>query len=354
MKMEQGNIEAAPIILVGTYRKDQLEHWILPCGLYNYPVHEEDSAILKDAPSASEIWLYAGKSGKRRFAASFEREVSASDLDALGYPRGKGKPHAERYLLFKVREITEGELPPKAGRDAPTARPPGKTRAKFATGGNPRILLRLGDFTRSAKVRAELKARFADGKTASPEEKKSSLYCLPDDLSTDWLDNLCVCEEAEQLDFCRLLGFGVDPERMKAKAVNSGRFTCLDFFAGSGLVSAAMANQFETVWANDISEKKALVFNANIKEQVLDIRPIETVDGHKLPSVDLSWGSFPCQDLSLAGDMNGLYASRSGLFWQWLRVMDEMRERPPVVVAENAACLVSSEDGKCYVRRMTA
>ncbi|MBP5545360.1 MAG: DNA (cytosine-5-)-methyltransferase [Kiritimatiellae bacterium] len=146
-----------------------------------------------------------------------------------------------------------------------------------------------------------------------------------------------------------LLGLRSDPFSVKKEANRAGKFTCLDFFAGSGLVSAAMAKQFKTVWANDISEKKAMVFNANIGSNVLDVKPIEEVNGAHLPTVDLSWGSFPCQDLSLAGDMNGLYASRSGLFWQWLRVMDEMTERPPVVVAENVVGLVSAENGKYYV-----
>lgn len=94
-------------ILVGTYRKDQLEKWILPRGLYNYAIHDEDSVIRAAAPFVSELWLYAGKKDKLRFSASFEREVSADELDALGYPRGRGKPHAERYLLFRVEKIDE-------------------------------------------------------------------------------------------------------------------------------------------------------------------------------------------------------------------------------------------------------
>ncbi len=99
-----------PAVLVGTYRKDQLEKWILPKKLYNYPIHAEDSAIRKAAQTIGELWLYAGKSDKRRFAAMFEREVSVSDLAKIGYPRGKGKPHAEKYLLFRVEPLSEDEI----------------------------------------------------------------------------------------------------------------------------------------------------------------------------------------------------------------------------------------------------
>ena len=124
--------------------------------------------------------------------------------------------------------------------------------------------------------------------------------------------------------------------------------TCLDFFAGSGLVSFALSDFFKTEWANDICAKKASVFNANHAPKTLELNSIENISGAKLPKATLSWGSFPCQDLSLAGNMSGLYGSRSGLFWQWLRVMDELPEKPPISVAENVVGLVSSACGENY------
>lgn len=124
--------------------------------------------------------------------------------------------------------------------------------------------------------------------------------------------------------------------------------TCLDFFAGSGLVSFALADFFTTVWANDVSEKKAKVFNANHANGTLELDSIENIAGAELPTASLMWGSFPCQDLSLAGNMNGLYGARSGLFWQWIRVMDELPEKPPIAVAENVVGLVSSAGGENY------
>jgi DNA (cytosine-5)-methyltransferase 1 len=41
---------------------------------------------------------------------------------------------------------------------------------------------------------------------------------------------------------------------------------------------------------------------------------IKNISGKSLPYAHLSWASFPCQDLSLAGNMGGINASRSGLF----------------------------------------
>ena len=124
--------------------------------------------------------------------------------------------------------------------------------------------------------------------------------------------------------------------------------TCLDFFAGSGLVSFALAHFFTTAWANDISEKKARVFSANHPTCTFELDSIENISGARLPNASLVWGSFPCQDLSLAGNMNGLYGARSGLFWQWIRVIDELSEKPPIVVAENVVGLISSAHGENY------
>ncbi|MGD9975146.1 MAG: DNA cytosine methyltransferase [Desulfatirhabdiaceae bacterium] len=124
--------------------------------------------------------------------------------------------------------------------------------------------------------------------------------------------------------------------------------TCLDFFAGSGLVAEGLKGFFQTVWANDICQKKAKVFCANHDRNVFHLGSIEDVKGTDLPSALLSWGSFPCQDLSLAGNMGGLSSSRSGLFWQWLRVMDELPYRPPLAVAENVVGLVSAAKGVHY------
>lgn len=122
----------------------------------------------------------------------------------------------------------------------------------------------------------------------------------------------------------------------------------LEFFAGSGLVSYALRPYFSTVWANDICPKKAAVFVANHSDAPFQLCSVSDVTGDHLPTSTLSWASFPCQDLSLAGNGEGIRAKRSGLVWEWLRVMDEMPNRPPILVAENVVGLVSSDEGTHY------
>ena len=113
-------------------------------------------------------------------------------------------------------------------------------------------------------------------------------------------------------------------------------------------MSEGLKDQFQIVWANDICEKKAEVFCANHDKDIFHTGSIEKIHGRDIPNADLSWGSFPCQDLSLAGKMGGLSGSRSGLVWHWLRVLDELSTKPSLAVAENVVGLVSSAKGENY------
>ncbi len=122
----------------------------------------------------------------------------------------------------------------------------------------------------------------------------------------------------------------------------------LEFFAGSGLVAQGLKDYFYPAWANDICRKKAAVYTANHDAEHFHLGSIADVKGATLPSASLAWASFPCQDLSLAGLTGGIHASRSGLVWEWLRIIDEMPSRPSVLVAENVAGLISVAGGSHY------
>ena len=54
---------------------------------------------------------------------------------------------------------------------------------------------------------------------------------------------------------------------------------------------------------------------------------------HVLDPVDLLIGGFPCQDVSSAGSGEGLEGERSGLWWEYARIIDELA--PAWVVVEN-------------------
>jgi DNA (cytosine-5)-methyltransferase 1 len=63
-----------------------------------------------------------------------------------------------------------------------------------------------------------------------------------------------------------------------------------------------------------------------------------------LESVDVICGGFPCQDLSVAGRRAGLAGERSGLWWEFHRIIAELA--PRWVVIENVPGLLSSNGGR--------
>ena len=130
--------------------------------------------------------------------------------------------------------------------------------------------------------------------------------------------------------------------------LSSAPWTMHEFFAGSGLVAYGLKGMFAPVWANDISEQKAAVYEANFGCDHFELGDIKDIHGCNLPTAHLSWASFPCQDLSLAGSLGGIHASRSGLVWERLRVLDEMEEKPKILLLENVSGLLSTNGGENY------
>jgi DNA (cytosine-5)-methyltransferase 1 len=70
---------------------------------------------------------------------------------------------------------------------------------------------------------------------------------------------------------------------------------------------------------------------------------VTDVGKRNLGPVDLICGGFPCQDVSVAGRRAGLAGERSGLWFQFHRVIEELG--PEWVVIENVPGLLSSNKG---------
>lgn len=67
---------------------------------------------------------------------------------------------------------------------------------------------------------------------------------------------------------------------------------------------------------------------------------------HAYRSIDIICGGFPCQDLSIAGKRKGLDGERSGLWFEFARIIDELE--PQWVVIENVLGLLSSDKGSDF------
>lgn len=73
---------------------------------------------------------------------------------------------------------------------------------------------------------------------------------------------------------------------------------------------------------------------------------VREVGKHNLKPVDLICGGFPCQDLSVAGKRAGFDGERSSLWFEFERIIDEMR--PKWVIIENVPGLLSSKQGRDF------
>lgn len=124
------------------------------------------------------------------------------------------------------------------------------------------------------------------------------------------------------------------------------------------MARAGLGLEWKCVFANDIDEKKAASYAANWGKEglkVCDVADLKTAD---LPGmVDLAWASFPCQDLSLAGSFMGLKGDRSGTFWPFWSLMEQLKQEgraPRTIVLENVYGALKSHEGKDFVAIATA
>jgi DNA (cytosine-5)-methyltransferase 1 len=131
-----------------------------------------------------------------------------------------------------------------------------------------------------------------------------------------------------------------------------------EFFAGGGMARAGLGPHWRCAFANDFNEMKARTYAANWGSDHFVCGDVADVTTAQLRGrADLTWASFPCQDLSLAGNYRGLGESsskiitRSGTFWPFWKLMTDLVEqgRPPkLIVLENVVGAITSRQGRDF------
>lgn len=120
-----------------------------------------------------------------------------------------------------------------------------------------------------------------------------------------------------------------------------------------------LGNAWQCTFSNDIDPMKCAVYRKNFGDNELSETSIAeiTVEGLPEASAELAWASFPCQDLSLAGNRAGINAERSGLFFDFWRLIENLSNEgraPRSIVIENVAGLLTSNGGRDFERVLTA
>lgn len=132
-----------------------------------------------------------------------------------------------------------------------------------------------------------------------------------------------------------------------------------DFFAGGGMAGIGLGTGWTCRFANDIDAKKAASYRANHHGGAeFLLRDVAQVTAQDLPGqADLVWASFPCQDLSLAGNGAGLAGQRSGMFrpfWDLMRQLHAEDRAPRIIALENVYGAITSNGGRDFATLMHA
>jgi DNA (cytosine-5)-methyltransferase 1 len=111
-------------------------------------------------------------------------------------------------------------------------------------------------------------------------------------------------------------------------------FTFVDLFAGIGGFHAALtALGGECVYASEIDEYAAKVYQNNWGLQPAGDIELEVAGEMRVPEHDVLVGGFPCQPFSKSGFQRGMDETRGTLFFSILKVLKA--RRPRLVLLEN-------------------
>ena len=98
------------------------------------------------------------------------------------------------------------------------------------------------------------------------------------------------------------------------------------FDGSGGFPLAGILAGVEPVWASEI-EPFAIRVTTKRLPKMRHYGDVSGISGADLEPVDIVTFGSPCQDLSIAGKRSGLDGSRSGLFFEAIRIVKEMREK---------------------------
>ena len=130
-------------------------------------------------------------------------------------------------------------------------------------------------------------------------------------------------------------------------------------FDGIGVFPlAAVHCGMEPVWASEIEARPISITKRHFPD-MLHLGDITKISGAEIPPVDVITFGSPCQDLSQIGTRNGFAGKKSSLFYQAMRIIEEMRyatngRYPAFCIWENVAGAFSSNDRLDFAAMLSA
>jgi len=129
----------------------------------------------------------------------------------------------------------------------------------------------------------------------------------------------------------------------------------LDLFSGIGGLTVALEPWVQPVAYCEIERYCQSQLLCRMADKEIPTAPIwddiRTLTSRLIPSVDLVYGGFPCQDTSNSGTKKGMDGERSRLVFELLRLVGELR--PSFVFLENVPA-ITTRGGLRIVSEFTA
>jgi DNA (cytosine-5)-methyltransferase 1 len=130
----------------------------------------------------------------------------------------------------------------------------------------------------------------------------------------------------------------------------------MDLFSGIGGISLALRDYVRPIAYCEIDPYCQGVLLSRMADESLRNGPIwddiKTLDGNIFEgAIDIIYGGFPCQDISVAGHGKGLAGERSGLFFEIVRLCREIK--PRFLFLENVPA-ITSRGGTEVVREISS
>lgn len=143
----------------------------------------------------------------------------------------------------------------------------------------------------------------------------------------------------------------------KALADGSGdggsctHFTCAEYFAGIGLVRLGLEQAgWNIIFSNDWEHNKFKMYSAHFKDasKHYKVQDIFSICPSDIPNALLATASFPCIDLSLAGNLKGISGQHSSAFWGFTKILNGQVTKPKLVMLENVTGWLTSNNGQDF------
>jgi len=107
-------------------------------------------------------------------------------------------------------------------------------------------------------------------------------------------------------------------------------------FSGVGGIESgfSLKDKFDIRWASDFDKYSAKTYRQNYSHTFIE-KDINYLNGSELEDVDVLVGGFPCQAFSVAGYQKGFEDERGEIFFQIIRIINELPRKPKVLFLEN-------------------